>query len=316
VSRSDAGGRYPSPVYPSGTGGPPPGWYPDPSGLKAWRWWSGVAWTEWASDPSPPAPLMDQYQPGPPSASPPTGDAPAYGAAGPAPASAAAGYPPGGPAFGPAGYAPALHLDSPQQRFTAQEKAAVWARRAFVFYPVSLLVGMLAAWAGSADIRRAFHQIQAQANSGASTTHIQTVNLNPLSLLNLALVAVFYIFVLVWQYQAASTARLLGLRAARTPGLGVGSWFIPVVNFWFPYQSLRDCLPPDDPSRIVVARLWAFFVAALVTSVITNILAFTGNPAGLVVGGVALAMAAGFAVTGIHAVRLIGDAHRRLLFGT
>ena len=38
--------------------------------------------------------------------------------------------------------------------------------------------------------------------------------------------------------------------------------------------------------------IWVF-VAALVTSVITNILAFTGNPAGLVVGGVALAMPGG-----------------------
>ncbi len=22
-------------------GGPPPGWYPDPAGVKAWRWWDG-----------------------------------------------------------------------------------------------------------------------------------------------------------------------------------------------------------------------------------------------------------------------------------
>lgn len=25
--------------------GPPAGWYPDPSGTAAWRWWDGTAWT-------------------------------------------------------------------------------------------------------------------------------------------------------------------------------------------------------------------------------------------------------------------------------
>ena len=28
------------------TGGPPPGWYPDPYGQPGYRWWNGVAWTE------------------------------------------------------------------------------------------------------------------------------------------------------------------------------------------------------------------------------------------------------------------------------
>ncbi|MCP9622161.1 DUF2510 domain-containing protein [Nocardia otitidiscaviarum] len=25
---------------------PPPGWYPDPSGIARLRWWDGVRWTE------------------------------------------------------------------------------------------------------------------------------------------------------------------------------------------------------------------------------------------------------------------------------
>ena len=45
------------PVTPNWPGGPPPGWYPDPAGLKAWRWWDGYSWTQFASDPSePPGP--------------------------------------------------------------------------------------------------------------------------------------------------------------------------------------------------------------------------------------------------------------------
>jgi hypothetical protein len=132
---------------------------------------------------------------------------------------------------------------------------------------------------------------------------------------NLALFAGFYILVLIWQYQAASTARLLGLPAVRSPGLGVGSWFIPIVNLWFPYQSLRDCLPPGDPARITVSRLWAFFIATMVTSITTNILALFGNATGFILGGVALAMAAGFAVNGIRSVGLIVEAHRRYVQG-
>ena len=35
------------PTPPESTSGwslPPPGWYPDPSGQPAWRWWDGAAW--------------------------------------------------------------------------------------------------------------------------------------------------------------------------------------------------------------------------------------------------------------------------------
>jgi hypothetical protein len=28
-----------------------PGWYPDPWGRSAWRWWDGVRWSGWISPP-------------------------------------------------------------------------------------------------------------------------------------------------------------------------------------------------------------------------------------------------------------------------
>jgi len=33
------------------SGAPPPGWFPDPSGAPAWRWWDGAEWTGYASSP-------------------------------------------------------------------------------------------------------------------------------------------------------------------------------------------------------------------------------------------------------------------------
>ena len=67
------------------------------------------------------------------------------------------------------------------------------------------------------------------------------------------------VVLLVWQYRAASLARCLGYPARRSPALGVVSWFLPVVNLWFPYQALARLLASrargsfDGPSG--VARL-------------------------------------------------------------
>jgi hypothetical protein len=36
----------------SDSAGPPPGWYADPSGSPALRWWDGTAWTEHLSQPA------------------------------------------------------------------------------------------------------------------------------------------------------------------------------------------------------------------------------------------------------------------------
>jgi hypothetical protein len=40
-----------------------------------------------------------------------------------------------------------------------------------------------------------------------------------------------------WQYRVAK--QVVG-RTRRSPGWHAGSWFVPVVSFWFPYQNLSD----------------------------------------------------------------------------
>lgn len=46
---------FPPAPTPMKWGGPPPGWYPDPSGAPGSVWWDGARWTGYRQDPPPPA---------------------------------------------------------------------------------------------------------------------------------------------------------------------------------------------------------------------------------------------------------------------
>ncbi len=273
----------------SGNIPPPPGWHPDPYGTAAWRWWDGSAWTQYTSVPYtapvggwPPSPADPRYGP--------------YG-----------GYPGTG--------GPAVVAVTPEESLSGELAMAPWAKRAFVWYLLVIATEILLAWAERSSFRQIFHDIRTQASTGVVQPQIQqtTTRLDLLSPVSLAVSAPFYVLLLIWQYRAARTARLLWLPAARSAGLGVASWFIPVVNFWFPYQALRDCLPPDHPDRGVVGRLWAFFIAALVLTLVTQDLAWAGSPVGFAFAGAATVAGCGFAVFGVRTVRAVAASHRALL---
>lgn len=42
----------------------------------------------------------------------------------------------------------------------------------------------------------------------------------------------------IWQFQLAQSTLRGSVR--RSPGMHVGSWFIPIVFWWFPYQNMKD----------------------------------------------------------------------------
>jgi hypothetical protein len=281
-------------VNPQWPGGPPPGWYPDPAGEKAWRWWDGHQWTAYASDPSPPG----------------VGDV-GGAAAAPAPAYAT----PTSPGYQQSGYPGYPGPPSVHERFAAEQKAAPWAKRALAGYLLVIVVTALLAWAESSTLREVFHNLRIQVDTGVvqSQTNNNSATLNLFSLLNLMVEVPVYVLFLTWQYKAAVTARLLRIPARRSPGLGVGSWFIPVVGLWFPYQAIRDCLPPEDPGRRAVARMWACFIATAVMNLATSVLAWVGTPIGFATAAVALGFGAGFAVQGSRAVQRIADCHRQIL---
>ena len=92
---------------------------------------------------------------------------------------------------------------------------------------------------------------------------------------------------LVWQHSAATVARSLGYPARISPALGVGSWFIPIVNFWFPYQSLSDMLPPDHPMRPLCLRAWLAWIGVTAIDFVAFFLAFASTTAAVLAMAVA-----------------------------
>ena len=52
---------------------------------------------------------------------------------------------------------------------------------------------------------------------------------------------------LVWLHRAYKNLRALGVRTEQSPGWVVGSWFIPILNLFRPYQSVKEAWIKSDP---------------------------------------------------------------------
>ena len=110
----------------------------------------------------------------------------------------------------------------------------------------------------------------------------------PLSLVSWACI----IILAIWFFRAATAAAHLGIPARRTPGWATASWFIPVVNFWWPCQSARDLLPSGHEMRPRITVLWvASIVAILLTSIgwvaaLVHVMTDTMRTVGETTGGV------------------------------
>jgi Domain of unknown function (DUF4328) len=200
------------------------------------------------------------------------------------------------------------------EHFASETELAPWAKRAFVgMLAVTVLVA-ITAWPQGAWLRSVVGQVQSQVNADVTNVTVsRPAGLTIVSSIVLLLEIAIFVVLLNWQYSAAKTAKMLDLPAKHSPGLGVGSWFIPVVGLWFPYQALRDCLPSDDPNRGAVGRMWLCYLGAIVTAGVAIGLSYARTPIAIAVAEVAVAFAIGLAFNGNRVVQAIGDAHRELL---
>lgn len=221
----------------SGYPGAPPGWYPDPAGGPGQRWWDGYAWSE--------AVVLPQQPPPPPWAGAP---------------------PPQGPPVGQTPWAVATQrLDAHYTSGLVQSELGL-AGVARISLCVPAVVGLLNLVLLRTESSRLltighdFKVIWTDTQRHITPPTFTNESLSPWFYL-LGLVGIAALVVtLVWQHRAASAARALGFRSTHSPGWGVGSWFVPIVNLWFPYQAIRDCLPLDDPNRARILQWWLAYM--------------------------------------------------------
>jgi hypothetical protein len=274
---SDESGGYP---------GAPPGWYADPAGGPGQRWWDGYAWTEATALPSaPPPPPSSAYSPGLPP--PPPGTATSAAPRTWVPQASEAG---------------ALVAD--------ELRISPLARIAIAFPGVTVLANLIFLVSNASAYREFGHQVRLQMDN-PQTHQVVTVPTQGGFSSVLVLVALAALIVeCVWQFRAATVARALRLPARRSPGWGVACWFIPIVNFWMPYQALRDCLAPDDPNRARVLRYWLCTLGIEIGFILTAIAIIISTPAGVILAILTGLSAVGVLATAPQVVLSIAVAHR------
>lgn len=221
----------------SGYPGAPPWWYPDPAGGPGQRWWDGYAWSE--------SVVVPQRPPPPPWATAP---------------------PPQGPPTQAAPWAAASQrLDAHYTSGLVSSELGL-AGMARISLSVPAVVGILNLLVLRAEsshlltIGQDFKIVWDDTQRGITPPTFTNQSFSPWFFLLGLVAAAAIVVTLIWQHRAASAARALGFPTTHSPAWGVGSWFVPIVNLWFPYQAIRDCLPPSDPNRARILQWWLAYI--------------------------------------------------------
>jgi hypothetical protein len=197
-----------------------------------------------------------------------------------------------------------------------EERTFKWARAAVCAWGAIVLSELIVviALAGRVrrDLDRFFSEIptaQPGQQPSPSFAGLQRVSI-ALDLSQLLLIGVTVVF-FVWQYHAARVAQGLGYPARTSPGFGVGSWFIPVINLWFPYWALCDCLPPDHALRSNALKAWLAYLGAGFCTPVAGITAMFSTVAAIIALAVAVAFTALAVALGSRLITAVNDDHRR-----
>lgn len=91
-------------------------------------------------------------------------------------------------------------------------------------------------------------------------------------------VMVGFATIVYWSYRAACTGVALGIPARRDVVFSVASWFIPIVNFWWPYEVIVDTMPRRATGRRWVLLWWIVWQIALYVAPLHFINALFGWP--------------------------------------
>jgi Domain of unknown function (DUF4328)/Protein of unknown function (DUF2510) len=200
------------------------------------------------------------------------------------------------------------------------ERAGRWAM--LTWAPILVLYSALAGWALSSFLRvvvaytgelsRAIEENRPEPPppppmGGATTAGVL------LSAVGGLLLWIPLVLLVLWTYRSAVAAAGLGLPAEHEPAWAIAGWIVPVISFWFPYQSIRDCLPPGHQARRDVLRWWLGHLASGLVGPGLILLALAGAAAYVAGLVVLVALVAATTVFGLRVVRAIDEEHRKLL---
>ncbi len=180
----------------------------------------------------------------------------------------------------------------PWRDLADERKAGVWAKRAFtglfIAKVLSGLVSILIFDSFIDDVRRA---ADTGATDQSSVSGWQILNM-PVSIL----LVLAFIGVVMWTYKAATVASKLNYPARHSTTWAILGWIVPIINFWFPYQSVRDCLAPGNSERRTVKRWWVLYLVGSFTWLVAVVVA--------VVAGLAIALALALPCIVVNALEL------------
>lgn len=255
-----------------------PGWFVDPAVPGYLRWWDGLAWTV-ATHPI--------YQ------------SPSYQ------------HPPPRPAADPVADLAEERQLGRRARIALIGGAVVYAVQFFV---VALMYGQM-----FASMREDWRQVGTLPRGHASPPPFDFQYLMLFELiglvLTLALLVVAVMFVM-WFYKAATIGARAGVAATWEPVWAIVGFIIPVVQFWFPYQSARDTLPVGHPARGLVKLWWGLWIAMIAMGYPVMIAALFSTPVALAFAVIGAAVAVAGAITARRMIDRVNDAHAELLSPT
>lgn len=108
-----------------------------------------------------------------------------------------------------------------------------------------------------------YNQISDAVGEGRDGSSDVFTRYDAVALLQLPCEIAAYVVTCLWLWRARVNAEALNGASGQVRGRGWawGGWVCPVVNWWFPYQVVRDIVRATGRGRYGVGAWWAWFVA-------------------------------------------------------
>ena len=123
------------------------------------------------------------------------------------------------------------------------------------------------------------------------------------------------ICLILWIYRTVETGVALGRPARRGPGLAAISLMIPIVNFWWPVQAVRDTLSGRPAARAAVLRWWIAHQVASLGGLVAFVLPFIDRGFAAIVATLLVVIAIVAASLAQSMTATVEAAHREIAHG-